>query len=145
MKMIEPRTVNQYIAEQMEPLGQRRKELLHLLSLDKLMDGKNPYFLQYQNVMNAPQWVANAIEAFLSPAEEKLFDEFLAGLAIFVAEQTFGGYKSSTPGMDLEFSKNGIDYVVSIQSGHHQSTDQSFSRAVLWWTRLYSLAAGGRS
>jgi hypothetical protein len=38
-------------------------------------------------------------------------------LAVYVAEKTSGGHKSSAPGLDLEFINQGIHYVVSIKSG----------------------------
>mgnify|MGYP002071646612 FL=1 len=57
------------------------------------------------------------LSAFLSSSEEKLFGDFLEGLAVFVAERTCGGHKSTAQGVDLEFFNNGTHYVVSIKSG----------------------------
>lgn len=61
--------------------------------------------------------ILGLLEAFLSSSEEKLFGDFLEGLALFVAEMTCGGHKSTAPGVDLEFFNHGIHYVVSIKSG----------------------------
>jgi conserved hypothetical protein len=41
----------------------------------------------------------------------------LEGLAIFVCDKVYGGQKSSTIGVDLEFSKDGIRYIIAIKSG----------------------------
>jgi hypothetical protein len=53
----------------------------------------------------------------LSSAEETIFGDWMEGLAIFVNQQVYGGWKSSAKGVDLEFDKDGIRYIVSIKSG----------------------------
>ncbi|MDY0019169.1 MAG: PmeII family type II restriction endonuclease, partial [Anaerolineae bacterium] len=61
--------------------------------------------------------IKSLLEAFLSSSEEKLFGDFLEGLAIFVAGKTCNGHKSSTQGVDLEFISNNVHYIVSVKSG----------------------------
>lgn len=56
-------------------------------------------------------------EAYISSAEETLFGDWLEGLAIFVASKVYDGKKSAAKGIDLEFDKDGIRYIVSIKSG----------------------------
>lgn len=56
-------------------------------------------------------------DAFLSSAEETIFGDWMEGLAIYVNQQVYGGWKSSAQGVDLEFDKEGIRYIVSIKSG----------------------------
>lgn len=56
-------------------------------------------------------------DAFLSSAEETIFGDWMEGLAIFVNQQVYKGWKSSAKGVDLEFDKDGIRYIVSIKSG----------------------------
>jgi hypothetical protein len=67
-----------------------------------------------------------------------LFGDFLESLAIFVAEMTCGGHKSSAPGMNLEFLNNGIHYIISIKSGpswgnssQQNKLEQDFKNAVI--------------
>jgi hypothetical protein len=43
--------------------------------------------------------------------------DFLERLAIYVIEQLWNGQKSSTTGIDLEFKKDDIRYLVSVKSG----------------------------
>jgi len=57
------------------------------------------------------------LDAHLSSQEETVFGDFLESLAIHVCEESFGGRKSVTEGIDLEFERNGNRYVVSIKSG----------------------------
>lgn len=59
----------------------------------------------------------NLLDAFLSSSEEALFGDFLEKFAIFIAETTRRGRESGITGVDLEFSHNGADYLVSINSG----------------------------
>ena len=42
---------------------------------------------------------------------------FLEGLAIFICGKVYNGRKSAAEGIDLEFEKEGINYIVSIKSG----------------------------
>ena len=53
----------------------------------------------------------------MSSQEEGLFGEFLEGLAIYICSKVYNGRKSSAEGIDLEFEKDKIKYIVSIKSG----------------------------
>ncbi len=61
--------------------------------------------------------VKQLLDAHLSSQEETVFGDFLESLAIYVCEESFGGRKSATEGIDLEFERDGNRYVVSIKSG----------------------------
>lgn len=61
--------------------------------------------------------VKQLLDAHLSSQEETVFGDFLEALAIYVCEESFGGRKSATEGIDLEFEREGNRYVVSIKSG----------------------------
>ncbi|HOE69489.1 MAG TPA: PmeII family type II restriction endonuclease [Brevefilum sp.] len=89
---------------------------LESLDLNKLLK-KNPYLFRAKNVSTANELITGLLDAFLSSSEEKLFGDFLEELAIFIAGQTYNGHKSSAPGVDLEFFKDDIHYIVSIKSG----------------------------
>jgi len=104
--------VNQNIVD----FHQRRISSLENLDLNKLLK-KNPYLFKAKNISTANELIINLLDAFLSSSEEKLFGDFLEQLAIFIAEKTYNGHKSSAPGVDLEFFKDNIHYVVSIKSG----------------------------
>lgn len=108
--------VKQYVNENIVDFHQRRIKSLEELKLDKLLT-KNPYLFRAKNLVTAPELVIHLLTAFLSSSEEKLFGDFLEGLALYVAEKTCGGHKSSAPGVDLEFINDNTHYVVSIKSG----------------------------
>ena len=108
--------VREYVNENIVDFHQRRIKSLEELSLTKLLR-KNPYLFKAKNITTASQLIEGLLEAFLSSSEEKLFGDFLEGLAVFIAGKTCGGHKSTATGVDLEFINDGIHYVVSIKSG----------------------------
>ena len=61
--------------------------------------------------------VKSILDAYLSSQEESIFGGLLERLAIFVCKTAYEGKKSSAEGIDLEFEKNGIRYIVSVKSG----------------------------
>ncbi|MBI5879058.1 MAG: cytosolic protein [Chloroflexi bacterium] len=108
--------VNAYVNEHIVAFHQQRLSSLQQLTLPKLVR-KNPYLFRAKNVNAASELITGLLDAFLSSSEEKLFGDFLEHLAIFVAERTSGGQKSSAQGVDLEFHNDGIHYLVSVKSG----------------------------
>ena len=70
-----------------------------------------------KDINAADQLVRSLASAFMSSAEETMFGDWLEGLAIFVASETYGGHKSTADGIDLEMDKDGFHYVISIKSG----------------------------
>ncbi|RJP49845.1 MAG: cytosolic protein [Anaerolineaceae bacterium] len=116
MKPLSLGAVNQYVNENIVDFHQRKLKSLSDLKLEKLLT-KNPYLFRAKNLTTASELIDDLLNAFLSSSEEKLFGDFLEGLAVFVAEQTSGGHKSTAQGVDLEFMNNNTHYVVSIKSG----------------------------
>jgi hypothetical protein len=108
--------VREYVNENIVDFHQRRIKSLEELTLPKLLK-KNPYLFKAKNITTASQLIEGLLDAFLSSSEEKLFGDFLEGLAVYIAGKTCGGHKSTATGVDLEFINNGIHYVVSIKSG----------------------------
>ena len=95
------------------------KRLINLGALDlrKLLKRKNPYLFRAKNVLSASDIVVTLLDAHLSSQEETLFGDFLEKLAVWINAAVFSGRKSSTIGIDLEFDRDGIRYVLAIKSG----------------------------
>jgi len=124
--------VNQNIVD----FHRRRISSLENLDLKKLLT-KNPYLFKAKNISTANELIISLLDAFLSSSEEKLFGDFLEQLAVFIAEKTYGGHKSTAPGVDLEFFKENIHYIVSIKSGinwgnssQHKKLQEDLANAV---------------
>ena len=116
MQELDLSSVEDYVNENIVDFHNRRLKSLEDLQLSRLLK-KNPYLFRAKNVMTAGELIDGFLDAFLSSSEEKLFGDFLENLAVFVAQQTSGGHKSTAQGVDLEFFNNNTHYVVSIKSG----------------------------
>lgn len=116
MQPLDLTQVEEYVNENISVFHEGRLESLKNLDIRRLLL-KNPYLFRAKNILTASEMVNGFMDAFLSSSEEERFGQFLEGLAIFVAQQTSGGHKSTAPGVDLEFMNNGIHHVVSIKSG----------------------------
>lgn len=96
-----------------------KKRLLSLenLKLSQILKRKNPYLFKAKNILTAQDLVKTILDAHLSSQEETIFGDFLEGLAIFICGKVYEGKKSAAEGIDLEFEKDGIKYIVAIKSG----------------------------
>ena len=117
MASITVREITKFIEENIPEFHRKRLESLAKLKLQRVLQRKNPYLYKAKFVTSAPELVKVILDAHLSSQEEAIFGGFLEGLAIFICERVFLGKKSSAEGIDLEFERDGIRYIVSIKSG----------------------------
>ncbi len=96
---------------------QKRIDRLNSLKLDTVLKRKNPYLFKAKNVLTAQQIIQGIVDAHLSSNEETIFGDWLEGLAIFINKKVYGGWKSGITGIDLEFNKDGVRFIVTIKSG----------------------------
>ena len=68
-------------------------------------------------MQTSEQIIRGIVDAHISSNEETIFGNWLEGLAIFINNEVYGGYKSGITGIDLEFNKDNIRYIVTIKSG----------------------------
>ncbi|MFI4941221.1 MAG: PmeII family type II restriction endonuclease [Burkholderiales bacterium] len=106
-----------FIEQNLPSFHQRRVESLIGLELDKVLKRKNPYLFKAKNINTASGLVKAILDAHLSSQEETIFGAFLESVAIHACSVALGGIKSSTEGIDLEFSQDNARYIVSIKSG----------------------------
>lgn len=106
-----------YVQENISNFHKSRLEKLNNLKLETVLKKKNPYLFKAKNIQTAAEIVKNITDAFLSSAEETMFGDWLEGLAIYVNTLVYNGKKSSAEGIDLEFDKDDVRYIVSIKSG----------------------------
>lgn len=114
MKIEDVRT---YVKQNIGSFHQARLDSLKTLKLTRILRRKNPYLFKAKNIMLAQDLVQILLDAHLSSQEETIFGDFLEGLAIFINNKVYGGWKSSAQGIDLEFDKDGIRYILAIKSG----------------------------
>jgi hypothetical protein len=117
MRPIQLEEVTTYVKNNIGKFHEKRLKNLDDLKLDVILTRKNPYLFKAKNLLTAEKLVRTLLDAHLSSQEETIFGDFLEGLAIFINEIVYGGSKSAAEGIDLEFSKEGIKYILSIKSG----------------------------
>jgi hypothetical protein len=110
--------VKEYVERHISIFHQKRLEYVSTtIELDKILKQKNPYLFKAKNILTAQDLVKGFLDAFLQSQEETLFGEFIEGLATFVCSRVHSGKKSELTGIDLEFLKDGIIYIVEVKAG----------------------------
>ena len=117
-----------YVRENISRFHDARINKLTSLKLEKLLKSKNPYLYKAKNLNTPGEIVSSIASAFLSSAEESMFGDWLEGLAIFISGKVYNGRKSSAEGVDLEFDKDSVHYLVSIKSGPKWSNSSSMKK-----------------
>lgn len=132
----------QFVAENIKPgFHDKRLASLEGLKLKQVLKRKNPYLFRAKAVVAAPQMVQQLLDAHLSSNEETLFGEFLESMAIFVCGQKFGGMKSTSEGLDLEFVRGAVRYAVSIKSGPNWGNASQIKKMTSNFDRIKKVAA----
>jgi hypothetical protein len=117
MKQIPQQEIINYVESNIATFHRTRLDKLKKLKLKDILKRKNPYLFKAKNITTDKELIKSILDAFLSSSEEGLFGRFLEELAIFLCSSVFDGKKSSAEGIDLEFEREGIKYLVSIKSG----------------------------
>jgi len=130
MRQINLNDVVNFVEDNIGEFHKRRANSLQELKLTKVLKRKNPYLFKAKNINDAHDLVKLILDAHLSSQEETVFGEFLEKLAVFVCGEVFGGRKSSAEGIDLEFVRDEVLYIVSIKSGPNWGNSSQIKRMV---------------
>jgi hypothetical protein len=117
MEKLKIRDVLLYVEQNIGTFHQKRIQSLDGLRLTDVLKRKNPYLFKAKYVLTAEQIIKGLVDAHISSNEETIFGDWLEGLAIFINEKVYGGWKSGITGIDLEFDNDGIRNIVTIKSG----------------------------
>lgn len=118
MKKLDLNQIYEYVERYISIFHQKRLDYIkNKVDLLKILRQKNPYLFKAKNVLSAQDLIKGFLDAFLQSQEETLFGDFIEGLAIFVCNEVYGAKKSELTGIDLEFEKDGVMYVVEIKAG----------------------------
>lgn len=130
METLNLKDVVRYVEENIGTFHQKRIAGLKDLKLKKVLSKKNPYLFKAKYVLTAQDIIKSLTDAFISSQEETIFGDWLEGLAIFVNEKVYLGRKSGIIGIDLEFDKNNIRYIVTIKSGPNWGNSSQIAKLV---------------
>ena len=109
--------VTKFVDENIGSFHEAKLKKIKELKLNQVLKKKNPYLFKAKNVGTSEAFIRNVVDAHLSSQEETMFGNFLEALAQFVCEKIYGGHKSPGENLDLDFTRDGIRYFVSIKSG----------------------------
>lgn len=128
MNQLNLKDVSQYVEENIGTFHQKRIERLHNLKLKTVLKKKNPYLFKAKHLLTANEIVKEIADAFISSGEETIFGDWLEGLAIFINQKVYGGWKSGIPNIDLEFNKDATRFIVNIKSGPNWGNSSQISK-----------------
>jgi hypothetical protein len=134
-------SAKQFVASEIGPrFHDKLLEGLKKLKLDQLLKRKNPYLFKAKSVLTAQDLVKGLLDAYISSKEETIFGDFLEALAIHICAKAFEGKKSVTEGIDLEFERDRIRYIVSIKSGPNWGNSQQIKRMISNFSQAKKIA-----
>ncbi len=130
MKKLNLNDVLEYVEQNIGTFHERRIQSVDSLQLSQVLKRKNPYLFKAKNVLTAEQIVRGIVDAHISSNEETIFGNWLEGLAIFINSKVYDGKKSGIKGIDLEFTKDDIVFIVSIKSGPNWGNSSQIAKMV---------------
>lgn len=130
MEKVNLADVTQYVEENIGTFHQKRIASLKSLKLTNVLRRKNPYLFKAKYVLTAEEIVKGLVDAHISSNEETIFGDWLEGLAIFINNKAYGGWKSGIKGIDLEFDKDRSRYIINIKSGPNWGNSSQISKMV---------------
>jgi hypothetical protein len=130
MAKVDSKKLRKYVSQNIGEFHATRLASLSKLEFKSVLKRKNPYLFKAKNVLTSEALVRQLMDAYLSSQEETMFGEFLEGLAIFINGEVYGGIKSAAEGIDLEFEKDKVKYIVSIKSGPNWGNSSQIRKMV---------------
>jgi len=130
MRKLNQEDVLEYVEKNIGIFHTKRIQSLDGLKLSQVLKRKNPYLFKAKYVLTAEQIIRGIVDAHISSNEETIFGDWLEGLAIFINNKVYSGYKSGITGIDLEFDKEGIRYIVTIKSGPNWGNSSQIAKMV---------------
>lgn len=130
MPKLDLEEVRGYVSQNIGGFHAARLSSLSNLEFRKVLSRKNPYLFKAKNVLTSEMLVRQIMDAHLSSQEETMFGDFLEGLSIFINGKVYGGAKSAAEGIDLEFTRGSMKYIVAIKSGPNWGNSSQIARMV---------------
>lgn len=128
MKSLNLSDVTLYVEENIGTFHFKRIKSLDNLKLSQILKRKNPYLFKAKYTLTSETIIKGLVDAHISSNEETIFGDWLEGLAIFINEKVYKGRKSGIKGVDLEFDKKNIRYIVNIKSGPNWGNSSQISK-----------------
>jgi hypothetical protein len=128
MNQLNLQDITQYVELNISTFHEKRIKSLDNLKLPKVLKRKNPYLFKAKHTVTSEQIIRGIVDAHISSNEETIFGDWLEGLAIFINQKVYNGWKSGIPNIDLEFDKESRRYLVTIKSGPNWGNSSQISK-----------------
>lgn len=122
--------VVKYVEDNIGDFHQKRLAKVNAIELTDVLRSKNPYLFKAKNVITADEIIKGILSAFLSSSEEGIFGNWLERLAIYINDSVYQGRKAGIDGIDLDFDKDGVRYIVAIKSGPNWGNDSQIKKLI---------------
>jgi hypothetical protein len=119
-----------YVERDISVFHEKRISKIGELKLREILQKKNPYLFKAKYLQTSEAIIKELVNAYISSSEETMFGDWLEGLAIFINQKVYSGWKSGIKGIDLEFDKDGNRYIVSIKSGPNWGNSSQIEKMV---------------
>jgi hypothetical protein len=130
MKRLNLSDVTQYVEENIGTFHVKRIKSLNNLKLIQILKRKNPYLFKAKYTLTSETIIKGLVDAHITSNEETIFGDWLEGLAIFINEKVYKGWKSGIRGVDLEFDNKGFRYIVNIKSGPNWGNSSQIAKMI---------------
>jgi hypothetical protein len=130
MKQLHLQDVTQYVESNINVFHEKRIKSLDSLQLSQVLKRKNPYLFKAKHTLTSEQIIRGIVDAHISSNEETIFGDWLEGLAIFINQKVYEGWKSGIPNIDLEFDKENVRYIVTVKSGPNWGNSSQISKMI---------------
>lgn len=130
MPKVSLKDISQYVEQNIAIFHQKRIQSLDSLKLSQVLKRKNPYLYKAKYVLTADEIIRGIVDAHISSSEEGIFGDWLEGFAIFINEKVCSGRKSGIPGIDLEFDKAKVRYIITIKSGPNWGNSSQIAKMI---------------
>ncbi|GHT25244.1 hypothetical protein AGMMS4957_19730 [Bacteroidia bacterium] len=130
MENLNLQDVTEYVELNINTFHEKRIRSLDSLKLSDVLKRKNPYLFKAKYATTSEQIVRGIVDAHISSNEETIFGDWLEGLAIFINQKVYGGWKSGIPNIDLEFDKDSTRHIVTIKSGPNWGNSSQIAKMI---------------
>jgi len=130
MNSINIKEITNYVETNISTFHKKRIESIFNLELKTVLRRKNPYLFKAKYILTTEELIKGLVDAYISSSEEGIFGDWLEGLAIFINEKVYRGWKSGIEGIDLEFNHEDIRYIVDIKSGPNWGNSSQIKRMI---------------
>lgn len=103
-------------------------EELQSIELSDIIININPFLLDKMDTKQAGYTVQYFLDKFINSIQEKMILRSIKDTAIFINNLVFGGWKSDLTGIDLEFCRDGLHYIVVINSAPDADNNNSIMK-----------------